>query len=192
MTRCWPGFGLSACALLAAGLLAWSPSQAACSDKTLREMADAGRSVSTISKRCGMTAAAVKERLDAGAPKTGGTNAGETKGSDAKTSDIKGADPLATDLGDADGKPGNAKPSRAPSAAAASSTSDAASKPPAKPAAAPQKHPPGTILELCGCYGSTPYGFTESNDACLSGKAVATRCPGYCPVNQSPWRRICS
>ncbi|WP_313621624.1 hypothetical protein [Achromobacter sp.] len=190
MTLRRPGFGIYACMLLVAGLLSTGSAQAACTDKALRGMADAGRSVSTISKRCGMTVAAVKERLDAGAPKPGDVKSGDAK----KSTETQEADDLVPDARTVDGKAGTPKGTRAPSASAASSPSavDPASKTGAKAAAEPQKHPPGTILELCGCYGSMPYGFTEPNAECLSGKAVATRCPGYCPVNRSPWRRICS
>lgn len=164
MTRCWPG--TLACALLLLGLLAPAPAHAACSDKTLRSLSDAGRSVATIAKRCGMSAAAVKERLGPAA---------DTK----------------RDRGAPDASPDRAAPSADASSAVAPPAASAA-KPSAKAAAEPDKHPPGTILERCGCYGSMEYGFTEPNAACLSGKAVATRCPGYCPVNRSPWRRICS
>ena len=168
MTLCRPG--AFTCALLLLAFLAPAGAQAACSDKTLRELSDAGRSVATIAKRCGMSAAAVKERLGAVEPKPNRA------------------------------PPETAAPATAPGAATSAAVTppaaSGAAKPTAKPAAKaadePEKHPPGTILELCGCYGSMEYGFTEPNAQCLSGKAVATRCPGYCPVNRSPWRRICS
>lgn len=163
MTRCRPG--TLACALLLLGLLAPPATQAACSDKTLRNLSDAGRSVATIAKRCGMSAAAVRERLDPG----------------AKKADRAASEPATA----------RAAPSADASSSVASPTASTA-KPAAKPPAEAEKHPPGTILEPCGCYGSMEYGFTEPNATCLSGKAVATRCPGYCPVNRSPWRRICS
>ncbi|EHK65410.1 hypothetical protein KYC_14377 [Achromobacter arsenitoxydans SY8] len=158
------------CALLVLGALAGTAAQAACSDKTLRAMADAGRSVSTIAKRCGMSPDAVKDRLAAR----------DTRPARAPA---PAAEPAAR------AAPSATAPAPSPPAAAQSAD---VSKAASKPAAEPAKHPPGTVLELCGCYGSTPYGFTEANDECLSGKAVATRCPGYCPVNRSPWRRICS
>ncbi|UAN03713.1 hypothetical protein [Achromobacter mucicolens] len=151
--------------LLWLSVLAPAVAQAACSDKTLRGMSDAGRSVATIAKRCGMSAAAVKERL----------GAGETKSNRAPP---EAAAPAAAGAADA--------------ASAASATNATKTAKPAKAPADPPKHPPGTILELCGCYGTMEYGFTEPNAQCVSGKAVATRCPGYCPVNRSPWRRICS
>lgn len=184
MALCRPG--AIACALLWLAFLAPSGAQAACSDKTLRGMSDAGRSVATIAKRCGMSAAAVKEKLGVG---------------DAKTDR---APPKAAAPRAADASAGSSPASSAGSSAAAavtpsdvsSGTASVAPPPAAKPAAqtsaATQKHPPGTVLELCGCYGSMEYGFTEPNTQCVSGKAVATRCPGYCPVNRSPWRRICS
>lgn len=163
MTLCRPG--AIACVLLWLSVLAPAGAQAACSDKTLRGMSDAGRSVATIAKRCGMSAAAVKERL----------GAGETKSNRAPP---EAAAPAAAGAADA--------------ASAASATNATKTAKPAKAPADPPKHPPGTILELCGCYGTMEYGFTEPNAQCVSGKAVATRCPGYCPVNRSPWRRICS
>ncbi|WP_313697189.1 hypothetical protein [Achromobacter sp.] len=193
--------GAFACALLMLAVLMPASALAACSDKTLRGMSDAGRSVATIAKRCGMSAAAVKERLgaadakakrapaEAAAPRTApGAEAGALAAGSAATSAEVSAD-----------KP-TAKPaaksaaSAATKSAATSATTPAASaaKPAGKTPAEPEKHPPGTVLELCGCYGSMEYGFTEPNAQCVSGKAVATRCPGYCPVNRSPWRRICS
>ncbi|MEN4918928.1 hypothetical protein ABE485_09665 [Achromobacter spanius] len=168
MTRC--GSGWLACALLVVGALAGAGAQAACSDKTLRAMADAGRSVSTIAKRCGMSADAVKDRLGTG---------------DARPARA----PAPASEPPTRAAPSGAAPAASPPAAASSAS---AAKAPPKAAAEPPKHPPGTVLELCGCYGSMQYGFTEANSECLSGKAVATRCPGYCPVNRSPWRRICS
>ncbi|CAB3830458.1 hypothetical protein LMG26684_01041 [Achromobacter mucicolens] len=171
MTLCRPG--AIACVLLWLSVLAPAGAQAACSDKTLREMSDAGRTVATIAKRCGMSAAAVKERLGAGV-----TKSNRAPPEAAASAAAGGAEAAST-----------ASPA-APAAASAANTTKTAK--PAKAPADPPKHPPGTILELCGCYGSMEYGFTEPNAQCVSGKAVATRCPGYCPVNRSPWRRICS
>lgn len=168
MTLCRPG--AIACVLLWLSVLAPAGAQAACSDKTLRGMSDAGRSVATIAKRCGMSAAAVKERL----------GAGEKKSNPALP---EAAAPAAA---------GAVEAASATSSPATSATNTTKTAKPAKAPADPPKHPPGTILELCGCYGSMEYGFTEPNAQCVSGKAVATRCPGYCPVNRSPWRRICS
>ena len=200
MTLCRPG--VHACVLLVAGLLAAPGAQAACSDKTLRAMADAGRSVSTMSKRCGMSVTAVTARLEAGGAKTGAAKTSDNKGGNSKGGDNKGgagktadskANNKAADSNAAEGKTSDARTGRAAAAPPSSpSPADASSRPTAKAAAEPQKYPPGTVLELCGCYGSMAYGFTEANAECLSGKAVATRCPGYCPVNRSPWRRICS
>ncbi len=190
MTLCRPG--VHACVLLVAGLLAMPGAQAACSDKTLRAMADAGRSVSAMSKRCGMSVTAVTARLEAGGAKAGAAKTSDNKGGAGKTADSKAND-KAADSHAADGKASDARSARAAVPAPSSpSPADASSRPTAKAAAEPQKYPPGTVLELCGCYGSMAYGFTEANADCLSGKAVATRCPGYCPVNRSPWRRICS
>lgn len=189
--------GAFACALLALAVLTPASVLAACSDKTLRGMSDAGRSVATIAKRCGMSTAAVKERLGAGDPKANRAPA-ETKGPRGSTGAEAGtaAAPAAETAGE---KPAEKPASKSASAAATRSAATSATTPaagPAKPAgkapAEPEKHPPGTVLELCGCYGSMEYGFTEPNAQCVSGKAVATRCPGYCPVNRSPWRRICS
>ena len=163
MTLCRSG--TIACALLVLGLVAPAATQAACSDKTLRGLSDAGRSVATIAKRCGMSATALKERL----------GAGDTKPDRAASESV----------------PARAAP-RADASSSVAPPAASAAKPPAKAPAEADKHPPGTILEPCGCYGSMEYGFTEPNATCLSGKAVATRCPGYCPVNRSPWRRICS
>lgn len=165
--------GAIACVLLWLSVLAPAGAQAACSDKTLRGMSDAGRSVATIAKRCGMSAAAVKERL----------GASETKSNRAPP---EAAAPSATGAAEA------ASTTSPPTPAATSATNTAKTAKPANAPAEPPKHPPGTVLELCGCYGSMEYGFTEPNAQCVSGKAVATRCPGYCPVNRSPWRRICS
>lgn len=180
MTRCRSG--LLTCALLVLGALAVTGAQAACSDKTLRAMADAGRSVSTIAKRCGMSADAVKDRLGTGdaRPARAPAPAAEAPARAAPSAAVPAPAPAPS------------PPAAMPSASASKAPSATASKTPPKAASEPQKHPPGTVLELCGCYGSTPYGFTESNAECQSGKAVATRCPGYCPVNRSPWRRICS
>lgn len=171
MTLCRPG--AFACALLTLAFLAPAGAWAACSDKTLRGMSDAGRSVATIAKRCGMSAAAVKEKL----------GDGESKANRAR------ADPAASRA-----EPNAEAGAAVTGVAATSATVPAASaaKPSGKATTDPPKHPPGTILELCGCYGTMEYGFTEPNAQCVSGKAVATRCPGYCPVNRSPWRRICS
>ncbi len=164
MTLCRPG--AIACVLLWLSVLAPAGAQAACSDKTLRGMSDAGRSVATIAKRCGMSAAAVKERLGASETKSNRAPPEAAAGTTEAASAASSPTPAATNTAKA------AKPAKAP--------------------AEPPKHPPGTVLELCGCYGSMEYGFTEPNAQCVSGKAVATRCPGYCPVNRSPWRRICS
>ncbi|WP_312435245.1 hypothetical protein [Achromobacter sp.] len=193
--------GAFACALLM--LAVWAPASAlaACSDKTLRGMSDAGRSVATIAKRCGMSAAAVKERLgtgdakakrapaEAAAPRAApGAEAGAlAAGSSATSAEVSADKPTA--------KPAaKSTSSAATRSAATSATTPAAggAKPAGKTPAEPEKHPPGTVLEMCGCYGNMEYGFTEPNAQCISGKAVATRCPGYCPVNRSPWRRICS
>lgn len=180
MTLCRSG--TIACALLWLGLLVPTASQAACSDKTLRGMADAGRSVATIAKRCGTTVAAVKDRLETGEAKS--------KRAQPETPPPARTPPAA------EAPPSPAASSASGSKSAAKSSANPAAKPSANAAAKvapePQPHPPGTVLELCGCYGNMQYGFTESNAQCLSGKAVATRCPGYCPVNRSPWRRICS
>lgn len=170
MMLCRPG--AIACVVLWLSVLAPTGAQAACSDKTLRGMSDAGRSVATIAKRCGMSAAAVKERL----------GASETKSNRAP----EAAAPAAAGAAEA------ASTTSPPTPAATSGINTAKAAKPAKAPAEPPKHPPGTVLELCGCYGSMEYGFTEPNAQCVSGKAVAPRCPGYCPVNRSPWRRICS
>ena len=187
MTLCRPG--AFACALLMLAFLAPAAALAACSDKTLRGMSDAGRSVATIAKRCGMSAAAVKERLGAGAGGAAAkpaTASGETPAEkSAERSAQKSAEKPAEKSADKTAAPASTR--SATTAAAAN-----AAKPAGKAPAEPQKLPPGTVLELCGCYGSMEYGFTEPNAQCVSGKAVATRCPGYCPVNRSPWRRICS
>ncbi|WP_158685858.1 hypothetical protein [Achromobacter spanius] len=190
MTLCRPG--AFACALLMLGFLAPAGALAACSDKTLRGMSDAGRSVATIAKRCGMSAAAVKERLSAGA--------GSAAAKPATTSAEKSAENPPDKSADRPAEKSAAKSAEKPAATAATrsaansatTTAASAAKPAGKAPAEPQKLPPGTVLELCGCYGSMEYGFTEPNAQCVSGKAVATRCPGYCPVNRSPWRRICS
>ncbi|WBX90904.1 hypothetical protein [Achromobacter mucicolens] len=195
MTLCRPG--AFACALLTLAFLTPAGAWAACSDKTLRGMSDAGRSVATIAKRCGMSAAAVKEKLGDGDSKANRAPADPAASRAVPTAE---AGVAATGVAaTASEKPAEkpAAKSAAPAAtrsAATSATSPAASaaKPSGKAPTEPQKHPPGTILELCGCYGSMEYGFTEPNAQCVSGKAVATRCPGYCPVNRSPWRRICS
>jgi len=184
MTLCRPG--AFACALLMLGFLAPAGAWAACSDKTVRGLSDAGRSVATIAKRCGMSAAAVKERLGAGAAAakpaaTSGDNPAEKSAEKpAEKSAAKSAE-----------KPAVTAATRSAATSATTNAANAA-KPAGKAPAEPQKLPPGTVLELCGCYGSMEYGFTEPNAQCVSGKAVATRCPGYCPVNRSPWRRICS
>ncbi|WP_291385670.1 MULTISPECIES: hypothetical protein [Achromobacter] len=189
--------GAFACALLMLALLAPAGALAACSDKTVRGMSDAGRSVATIAKRCGMSATAVKERLGAGDAKANrapaetatpraspGAEAGAATAGSAATSIAQPAEKPAA-------KPAATAATRS-AATAATAPSASAAKPSGKAPTEPQKHPPGTVLELCGCYGSMEYGFTEPNAQCVSGKAVATRCPGYCPVNRSPWRRICS
>ncbi|WP_313369778.1 hypothetical protein [Achromobacter animicus] len=189
--------GAFACALLMLALLAPAGALAACSDKTVRGMSDAGRSVATIAKRCGMSATAVKERLGAGDAKANrapaetatpraspGADAGAATAGSAATSIAQPAEKPAA-------KPAATAATRS-AATAATAPSASAAKPSGKAPTEPQKHPPGTVLELCGCYGSMEYGFTEPNAQCVSGKAVATRCPGYCPVNRSPWRRICS
>ncbi|MGW9063291.1 hypothetical protein ACWGPO_04315 [Achromobacter animicus] len=187
--------------MLMLALLAPAGALAACSDKTLRGMSDAGRSVATIAKRCGMSAAAVKERLGAVDAKANrapaetvtprATPGAETRAAapgSAATSAAQSAENAAE-------KPAAKSPATAATrsaATAATAPSASAAKPSGKAPTEPQKHPPGTVLELCGCYGSMEYGFTEPNEKCVSGLAVATRCPGYCPVNRSPWRRICS
>ncbi len=189
--------GAFACALLMLALLAPAGALAACSDKTLRGMSDAGRSVTTIAKRCGMSAAAVKERLGAGDAKANRAPA-ETvapRATPRAETRAAAAGSAATSAAQSAEKPAakstaTAATRSAATAATAPSASDA--KPSGKAPTEPQKHPPGTVLELCGCYGSMEYGFTEPNEQCVSGLAVATRCPGYCPVNRSPWRRICS
>jgi len=201
--------GAFACAVLMLAFLAPAGALAACSDKTLRGMSDAGRSVATIAKRCGMSAAAVKERLGAGDSKAtrapaqasaSGTGPGAEAGPAAAGSvDTSAERPAENPEEKSAGKPVQ-KPAAKPAATAATKSaatsaagpSASAAKPSGKAPTEPQKHPPGTVLELCGCYGSMEYGFTEPNAQCVSGKAVATRCPGYCPVNRSPWRRICS
>lgn len=193
--------GAFACALLMLALLAPAGALAACSDKTVRGMSDAGRSVATIAKRCGMSATAVKERLGAGEAK-----ANRAPAETATPRATPGAETRAAAAGSAatsaaQSSENAAEKSAAKSAAtaatrsaatAATAPSASAAKPSGKAPTEPQKHPPGTVLELCGCYGSMEYGFTEPNEQCVSGLAVATRCPGYCPVNRSPWRRICS
>lgn len=189
--------GAFACALLMLALLAPAGALAACSDKTLRGMSDAGRSVTTIAKRCGMSAAAVKERLGAGDAKANRAPA-ETvapRATPRAETRAAAAGSAATSAAQSAEKPAakstaTAATRSAATAATAPSASDA--KPSGKAPTEPQKHPPGTVLELCGCYGSMEYGFIEPNEQCVSGLAVATRCPGYCPVNRSPWRRICS
>ncbi|MFJ3460308.1 hypothetical protein [Achromobacter spanius] len=140
--------------------------------------------MATIAKRCGMSAAAVKERLGAGA---GGAAAKPAATSGEKTTE-KPAEKSAAKSAE---KPAPTAATRSAATPAATTAANAA-KPAGKAPAEPLKLPPGTVLELCGCYGSMEYGFTEPNAQCVSGKAVATRCPGYCPVNRSPWRRICS
>ncbi|CAB3659722.1 hypothetical protein LMG26690_00503 [Achromobacter animicus] len=193
--------GALACALLMLALLAPAGALAACSDKTLRGMSDAGRSVATIAKRCGMSAAAVKERLGAVDAKANrapaetvtprATPGAETRAAAAGS----GATSAAQSAENAAEKPAAKSAATAATrsaATAATAPSASAAKPSGKAPTEPQKHPPGTVLELCGCYGSMEYGFTEPNEQCVSGLAVATRCPGYCPVNRSPWRRICS
>ncbi|WP_286896340.1 hypothetical protein [Achromobacter sp. UBA2119] len=183
--------------MLMLALLAPAGALAACSDKTLRGMSDAGRSVTTIAKRCGMSAAAVKERLGAGDAKANRAPA-ETvapRATPRAETRAAAAGSAATSAAQSAEKPAakstaTAATRSAATAATAPSASDA--KPSGKAPTEPQKHPPGTVLELCGCYGSMEYGFTEPNEQCVSGLAVATRCPGYCPVNRSPWRRICS
>ncbi|WP_191577130.1 AsnC family protein [Achromobacter insolitus] len=189
--------GAFACALLMLALLAPAGALAACSDKTVRGMSDAGRSVATIAKRCGMSATAVKERLGAGDAKANRAPA-ETatpRASPGAEAGAATAGSAATSIAQPAEKP-EAKPAATAAtrsaATAATAPSASAAKPSGKAPTEPQKHPPGTVLELCGCYGSMEYGFTEPNAQCVSGKAVATRCPGYCPVNRSPWRRICS
>ncbi|WP_367352153.1 hypothetical protein [Achromobacter animicus] len=193
--------GAFACALLMLALLAPAGALAACSDKTLRGMADAGRSVTTIAKRCGMSAAAVKERLGAGDAKASrapaeavtprATPGAETRAAAAGSAATSAAQSAENAAEKPAAKSAAAAATRS-AATAATAPSASAAKPSGKAPTEPQKHPPGTVLELCGCYGSMEYGFTEPNEQCVSGLAVATRCPGYCPVNRSPWRRICS
>lgn len=187
MTLCRPG--AFACALLMLGFLAPAGAWAACSDKTLRGMSDAGRSVATIAKRCGMSAAAVKERLGAGDSKATGAPAQSAAPRTAPGAEASSA--AEGSVANSTEKPAEKSADKPGEKPAAKSTANAA-KSSGKARAEPEKHPPGTVLELCGCYGSMEYGFTEPNAQCMSGKAVATRCPGYCPVNRSPWRRICS
>lgn len=186
--------GAFACALLMLALLAPAGALAACSDKTLRGMSDAGRSVTTIAKRCGMSAAAVKERLGAGDAKANRAPA-ETvapRATPRAETRAAAAGSAATSAAQSAEKPAAKSTATAATRSAATAPSASAAKPSGKAPTEPQKHPPGTVLELCGCYGSMEYGFTEPNAQCVSGLAVATRCPGYCPVNRSPWRRICS
>jgi len=193
--------GAFACALLMLALLAPAGALAACSDKTLRGMSDAGRSVATIAKRCGMSAAAVKERLGAGDAKANRAPAETVAPRATPGAETRAAAAGSAATSAAQSSENAAEKSAAKSAATAATRSAAtaatepsasAAKPSGKAPTEPQKHPPGTVLELCGCYGSMEYGFTEPNEQCVSGLAVATRCPGYCPVNRSPWRRICS
>ncbi|MBV7501200.1 hypothetical protein [Achromobacter sp. ACM05] len=193
--------GALACALLMLALLAPAGALAACSDKTLRGMADAGRSVATIAKRCGMSAAAVKERLGAVDAKANrapaetvaprATPGAETRAAAAGSAATSAAQ-SAENAAEKPAAKSAATAATRSAATAATAPSASAAKPSGKAPTEPQKHPPGTVLELCGCYGSMEYGFTEPNEQCVSGLAVATRCPGYCPVNRSPWRRICS
>ena len=189
--------GAFACALLVLAFVAPAGALAACSDKTLRGMSDAGRSVATIAKRCGMSAAAVKERLGAGDSKANRAAAGAKAPRPSPGADAAGAAAGSAEIDEEKPaeKPAPKSASTAATRSAATSAtapSASAAKPSGKAPAEPQKHPPGTVLELCGCYGSMEYGFTEPNAQCVSGMAVATRCPGDCPVNRSPWRRICS
>ncbi|CAB3870402.1 hypothetical protein LMG26689_02952 [Achromobacter animicus] len=193
--------GAFACALLMLALLSPAGALAACSDKTLRGMSDAGRSVATIAKRCGMSAAAVKERLGAGDAKANrapaetvaprATPGAETRAAAAGSAATSAAQ-SAENAAEKPAAKSAATAATRSAATAATAPSASAAKPSGKAPTEPQKHPPGTVLELCGCYGSMEYGFTEPNAQCVSGLAVATRCPGYCPVNRSPWRRICS
>ena len=163
--------GVYACVLVLLNLYAGADAYAACSDKTMRTMADAGQSTSSIAKRCGVSASTVKNKL------------GDQNNPPART-------PSELAPAAATPSPPAATPPARVTPRASSASGSASSKP--LPAPEPAKQPPGTILEMCGCYGSQSYGFTEPNAQCSSGKAVATRCPGYCPVNRSPWRRICS
>lgn len=59
------------------------------------------------------------------------------------------------------------------------------------PASKPSAMPSGTPLQVCGCYGYVPFGYTEFAPMCESQTAIASPCPGMCAMGGSPWRRVC-
>jgi hypothetical protein len=51
--------------------------------------------------------------------------------------------------------------------------------------------PPGTPIQICGCWGFVALGTGRLNPVCSSGYEHAVPCAGMCPAVGAPWARVC-